>query len=177
MKLKWIREAQVQRKSALWGALIPVIGVERWFGGVTTDTPQAARRTWFYAEWRLLDNLGQSTRSRMDQAASQERQARLRQNALREQIAGEVLAAQQAVAAAKEQVRVAQQQVTAAEGSLTVFRERYANGLGCSSTCWRRSSADGSPAEPGDRRGAVQPGAGGAAEPIGRGCDTGAVNR
>ncbi|MBI3911278.1 MAG: TolC family protein [Armatimonadetes bacterium] len=125
-----IRGAEMRRKSALWGALLPTIGVERWLGGVTTDTPQPLRRTWFYAEWRLLDSLGQSARSKIDQAKSQERQARLRQEDLRDQIAGEVLVVQQAVAAAKEQVQVAQQQGAAAEASLAVFRERYQNGLG-----------------------------------------------
>ncbi len=125
-----LRAARMRRKSALWGALIPTLGVEQWFGGVTTDTPQSDRRIWYYLEWRLLDNLGQSARSKSDQAKSQERQARLRQDELQEQIVGEVLAAQQAVAAAKEQVRVAGQQVTAAEGAVTVFRERYLNGLG-----------------------------------------------
>jgi outer membrane protein TolC len=122
--------AEARRKSALWGAIIPVIGVERWFGGVTTDTPQASRRTWFYAEWRLLDNLGVSAKSKIDQAKSQGRQARLRQEELREQITGEVLASQQGVVAAREQIQVAQQEVAAAEASLVVFQERYRNGLG-----------------------------------------------
>src|SRR5262249_35671483 len=125
-----IQAAGARRKSALWGALLPVFAAERWFGGVTTDTHQSSRRTWYYAEWRLLDNLGQTARSRIDQAKSQERRAGLRRSGLGDQIAGEVLAAQQGVRAAREQIGVAQQEVAAAEASLRVFEERYRNGLG-----------------------------------------------
>jgi outer membrane protein TolC len=125
-----IEAAVARRRSAFWGAVIPVFSVERWFGPVATDAPQSERRLWYYAEWRLLDNLGQSARSRIDQARSQERQAELRRSELRDQVSGEVIAAQQAVLAAREQIGVAQQEVAAAEASLRVFEERYRNGLG-----------------------------------------------
>lgn len=109
-----------------------------------------------------------STKGRIDRASSQERQARLRREQLEDQIAGEVLAAQQAVAAARQQIEVARQQVTAAEGALTVFRERYANGLGLQLDVLAAQRRGGSPAERGAVRSSVRPGASGTAEPAGR---------
>lgn len=125
-----IQEAEMRRKGAFWGSMIPFVGVEHWFGGISSAPELPARRVWFFVEWRLLDNLGMSTRGRIDRARSQERQARLRREQLKEQVTGEVLAAQQAIEATAQQIEVARQQVTAAEGALTVFRERYMNGLG-----------------------------------------------
>jgi outer membrane protein TolC len=131
-----VREAEAtvgadraREKGALWSALIPSLGVEQWFGGVSNH-PADDRRTWYFAEWKLFDELGQSAAARKQAAAAQRRSDELRADQLRAEITAGVMEAAEATRVTRAQIETAQEGVIAARAALELSQVRLQGGVG-----------------------------------------------
>jgi multidrug efflux system outer membrane protein len=120
---------RAREKGALWSALVPALGVEQWFGGVSNH-PADDRRTWYFAEWKLFDELGQSAAARKQAAAAQRRSDELRADQLRAEITAGVVQAAGATRVARAQIETAQEGVIAARAALELSQVRLQGGVG-----------------------------------------------